>query len=268
MKIFDGKRCTKCGNGKIDAGEDCDFAEPLNSVNCPNNTCVCTLPFITNVNVGCSLCGNGRVDYAQGEQCDTALNGTNVCSPTTCQCEAAFPYNATIGSCQSNLVIAVVNELNTGVLAGALIAALVVVGAVLLAALLLFRNMRRKQKALEAQLSLPQVNFEAVAADAADLMNIASGDIKLEKELGRGAFGIVYKGSWRGTPVAVKRCSNMNADQIKEFIGEATFMIKNIRPHPNIVQMFVIVAQSRRSDSSPFIYFYLFLPQAWSCSEP
>lgn len=184
------------------------------------------------------MCGNGIVDLANGEQCDTSLNGTNICNPTTCLCEPAFPFNATLGSCQGTSTVNIVNAgLDGGALAGILVAVIIVIILIVLGAIFLFRRQKKRQDAVIAALqSLGKVNFEAVSSDVADMMNIDSGDIKLDKELGRGAFGIVYKGSWRGTPVAIKRCSNMNEEQIAEFIGEATFMIKNVRPHPNIVQ--------------------------------
>lgn len=30
--------------------------------------------------------------------------------------------------------------------------------------------------------------------------NISSNDLIFEKEIGRGAYGVVFKGQWRGTP--------------------------------------------------------------------
>jgi hypothetical protein len=47
-------------------------------------------------------------------------------------------------------------------------------------------------------------------------------DIVREEKLGGGNFGEVYKGSWKGTPVALKALKDK--DQIKEFEQEATVL--------------------------------------------
>jgi len=66
------KTCTgcECGNGKIDAGEQCDFGIP-SQLSCCNAKCE-----------GC-LCGNGQLD--EGEQCDpTAVESADICCNNNC----------------------------------------------------------------------------------------------------------------------------------------------------------------------------------------
>jgi len=65
-------------------------------------------------------------------------------------------------------------------------------------------------------------------------------DIKMEKEVGRGGFGVVYKGRWQGIQVAVKHLVLDGHDdedsQIQQFFAEAELMMK-LKGHPNITQI-------------------------------
>lgn len=60
-----------CGNGRVDAGEDCDIAisseEP--GVSC---SLFCLRPGNDARGTGPNMCGNGRVDASRGEECDPA----------------------------------------------------------------------------------------------------------------------------------------------------------------------------------------------------
>ncbi|XP_065181048.1 mitogen-activated protein kinase kinase kinase 11-like isoform X2 [Sycon ciliatum] len=76
-----------------------------------------------------------------------------------------------------------------------------------------------------------------------------------EQVLGRGAYGVVFSGDWRGTPVAIKRHHPMLVlDEHEQF---STFyrqflqefpMLKEL-PHPNIVQVFGMVAATGPHDT-------------------
>jgi len=64
-------------------------------------------------------------------------------------------------------------------------------------------------------------------------------ELKFAQEVGRGAFGVVYKGLWRGGDVAIKRmlteANVMKENDVADFLNEAQLM-KNLRPHTNVVQ--------------------------------
>jgi Protein tyrosine and serine/threonine kinase/C2 domain len=58
------------------------------------------------------------------------------------------------------------------------------------------------------------------------------------KELGRGAFGVVFRGKWRLQDVAIKQLHQQSMDeaQLKEFRDECSLMM-NLRPHRNVVPL-------------------------------
>eukprot|EP01114_Cavostelium_apophysatum_P022167 TRINITY_DN792_c0_g1_i1.p1 TRINITY_DN792_c0_g1~~TRINITY_DN792_c0_g1_i1.p1 ORF type:complete len:2277 (+),score=541.08 TRINITY_DN792_c0_g1_i1:192-7022(+) len=61
-------------------------------------------------------------------------------------------------------------------------------------------------------------------------------ELVLVKEVGRGNFGQVFKGKWRGGDVAVKKIqTQLSEKELSEFQGEAQLM-STLRPHTNVVQ--------------------------------
>ena len=61
-------------------------------------------------------------------------------------------------------------------------------------------------------------------------------DVQVGERIGKGNFGEVYKGLWRGVPIAVKKvpAHNINEQFLKDFHRELTLM-KSLR-HPNVLQ--------------------------------
>lgn len=67
-------------------------------------------------------------------------------------------------------------------------------------------------------------------------LRAATDNFYLGNKIGRGGFGIVYKGILRnGTPVAVKVLSAQSKQGVNEFLTEIN-VITNVK-HPNLVQL-------------------------------
>lgn len=73
------------------------------------------------------------------------------------------------------------------------------------------------------------------------LPEIQKDDVKFSSsnEIGRGAFGVVYKGQWSGTDVAVKVVKVRNAKRLRSLLETEVSVHCKIR-HPNIVQIMAI----------------------------
>lgn len=66
-------------------------------------------------------------------------------------------------------------------------------------------------------------------------------DVKYNKkdEIGRGAYGVVYKGVWAGTPVAIKEIKLRNARAMESVI-KTEVQVHYMLRHPNIIQIMAI----------------------------
>lgn len=73
-------------------------------------------------------------------------------------------------------------------------------------------------------------------------------EIDLNEQIGKGGFGAVYKGTWRGAPVAVKYavCNTSDADSIEQSIREVVLSKK--MSHPNVVSSAPLQAASWREE--------------------
>lgn len=66
---------------------------------------------------------------------------------------------------------------------------------------------------------------------------IAFEELEMEEiPIGTGAFGVVFKGTWRGAPVAVKKILAMNELLLQDLKQEATLM-HMLGNHPNVVRL-------------------------------
>jgi len=91
----------------------------------------------------------------------------------------------------------------------------------------------KKEERGKSQLPLNLEGFE-----------IDYNELDFEQEIGRGAFGVVFKGRWRGGTVAIKQLilkSMMSPRDLSDFKSEAAVM-KRLRPHVNVVQFLGITS--------------------------
>jgi hypothetical protein len=95
---------------------------------------------------------------------------------------------------------------------------------------------RRSVSALDAEhddSTLPAIPI----AGRPDNSVIQYSEILIGAEVGRGAFGVVYSGRWRGAQVAIKNLiSGVSAKDMDDFTTEAATMVA-LRPHVNVVQL-------------------------------
>jgi hypothetical protein len=120
----------------------------------------------------------------------------------------------------------------SGGLSGNIIAAIVVpivavaIAAALLAIFLVRRNNKKRRQGRE---NASMTGLEAKYGE----WYTPFSDIKFGQQLGQGASGQVFEGTWKNTKVALK-VSSTQANQ--SVIGELELMMK-LRPHPNVVQL-------------------------------
>ncbi|KAL6079419.1 Tyrosine-protein kinase abl1 [Balamuthia mandrillaris] len=64
--------------------------------------------------------------------------------------------------------------------------------------------------------------------------NIEFSELTFGEEIGRGAFGLVRKGEWRGTSVAIKQILAEHNEELEQMRSEIEIM-QNLRPHGNVL---------------------------------
>lgn len=78
-------------------------------------------------------------------------------------------------------------------------------------------------------------------ASSIDQWLIKPSDVSIESIIGEGSTAVVYSGTWRGKPVAIKELHEMSKDKAMAFQRELSVLIKV--QHRNIVQFFGLVSE-------------------------
>ncbi|KAK9833636.1 hypothetical protein WJX74_001172 [Apatococcus lobatus] len=109
-------------------------------------------------------------------------------------------------------------------------------------AISMFLEEAEQRPLINRLLSMPSIPRAPGLMDAQVLesgnLQVQMDEIDLEEQIGRGGFGAVYKGSWRGAQVAVKYiiCDVADADAVDQSVREVVLSKK--MSHPNVVQTY------------------------------
>ncbi|PRP82680.1 outer membrane autotransporter barrel domain-containing protein [Planoprotostelium fungivorum] len=146
----------------------------------------------------------------------TSVNNNGV---TTCEIAAAVPSSS--------------QGIPTPIIIGIAVAAAFIVIVIIIVAAVLIRN-RTIQSRMRPAMEFDLQSF-TTALPKSTIIN--ESELKNLVQIGRGAFGIVYKAQWRSADVAVKQLVNQDLlarEQVESFVHEV-HLLERLRPHPNVV---------------------------------
>eukprot|EP01119_Soliformovum_irregulare_P019929 TRINITY_DN6400_c0_g1_i2.p1 TRINITY_DN6400_c0_g1~~TRINITY_DN6400_c0_g1_i2.p1 ORF type:complete len:684 (-),score=124.30 TRINITY_DN6400_c0_g1_i2:241-2292(-) len=132
---------------------------------------------------------------------------------------------------------------------GGLIFAVTIVAAVVF---FLYRKMRRNAEnnipnSPQRESNFPRAESKSQLTERSQKLaeplgswKINPQEVVLGEKLGQGAFGVVYKASWRNAEYVVKQLKVTDQDYIEAFLKEATHM-KDIRGHVNVCRFVGVI---------------------------
>jgi len=77
-------------------------------------------------------------------------------------------------------------------------------------------------------------------------------ELVFDAQIGKGSFGIVYRGHWRGVEVAIKELISLSQEEKESFIAEAKLMT-DLKPHANVVTLYGIVSSPKHLIVTEFV---------------
>eukprot|EP00047_Mylnosiga_fluctuans_P024787 m.170404 g.170404 ORF g.170404 m.170404 type:complete len:1176 (+) comp9926_c0_seq2:488-4015(+) len=176
----------------------------------------------------------------------TCTDSVSVAAGYTCSCHPGYSGPSCHTAISSSSATVPVKVYLPAILVG-----LAVVGMV---ALIWFRRTHHRQNELHTRLLETEHQAAASRLQLDELRKtweIASEDFALLNEVGRGAFGVVYRGRWRDMDVAVKSLmeSHLSEEELRQELDREASMLQAVR-HAHIVQF---LGAGTLADGSPFI---------------
>eukprot|EP01119_Soliformovum_irregulare_P012216 TRINITY_DN315_c0_g1_i6.p1 TRINITY_DN315_c0_g1~~TRINITY_DN315_c0_g1_i6.p1 ORF type:complete len:437 (-),score=120.67 TRINITY_DN315_c0_g1_i6:295-1605(-) len=163
-------------------------------------------------------------------------------APTTSsdlQRNDSFTSRSTSTSPQELLSPEVFND-NTGLIVGVVLGLVFLIAIIILVVLYLVYRRKKIHKSSHH----PQPRDLELSPVDSKKYSIEYSDLKIQENIGEGAFGTVYKAIWRSSPVAVKKLKveAMKQDVLKQFVAEVALM-KDLRPHLNVVNFLGVCSE-------------------------
>jgi len=113
------------------------------------------------------------------------------------------------------------------------------------------KHYRTEEDTKESELTQSLITAEHLEEFNTEIRNIINADeISLEEQVGIGSFAQVFKGNWKGAPVAIKRFSFFDIDSQKEVLDDfykETALMSSLH-HPNIVKFYGVAKKH------PYLY--------------
>ncbi|PRP81755.1 putative receptor protein kinase [Planoprotostelium fungivorum] len=155
-----------------------------------------------------------------------ALNSTQLASYGITGAGTPVGADASSGSSQ-----VVEKKLSSGQIGGIAVGVIIFVALVVVA---LFFVARLRTRTITNQLDL--IDMSNINLGAAKRSVVDYDELKDKVMIGQGAFGIVYKATWRNMTVALKqiRAEYVTEAQVRDFLHEVQ-IVQNLRGHPNVV---------------------------------
>ncbi|PRP87381.1 hypothetical protein PROFUN_01643 [Planoprotostelium fungivorum] len=123
------------------------------------------------------------------------------------------------------------NGVSRGVIIGIVVGGVVLLALLVAAIVTLALKKRRVTQIMQQTIDLENIDLGSAKRSIIDYEEVSD-----MKEVGSGAFGIVFQGTWRELKVAVKqiRSEHVTREQVESFLKEVA-ILQNLRSHPNVV---------------------------------
>eukprot|EP01117_Protostelium_nocturnum_P021040 TRINITY_DN997_c0_g2_i1.p1 TRINITY_DN997_c0_g2~~TRINITY_DN997_c0_g2_i1.p1 ORF type:complete len:1599 (+),score=445.16 TRINITY_DN997_c0_g2_i1:202-4797(+) len=107
---------------------------------------------------------------------------------------------------------------------------------IIIVAFILLMIRLKRQRVLRKRNNFSMIDFSQINLGGAKESMLNFDELHNLREIGSGAFGVVFKAQWRELNVAVKqiKSDDVTAEQLTEFLREVE-ILKGLRSHPNLV---------------------------------